>query len=64
MDNLQVTMKNFHIRLESSEALRGREPFSMGVTLKKFDIQTTNDKWEPTWLDRTKNIDTIDSHMT
>jgi hypothetical protein len=52
LDNLQVTIKNFHIRIESSENLR--EPFSFGVTLKQLDIRTTNDKGETYWLDRTK----------
>jgi vacuolar protein sorting-associated protein 13A/C len=38
VDNLQIDIKDVHIRMESSNP-----QFSMGVTLKQFKIETTNE---------------------
>jgi len=50
IDNVQVSMKNIHIRYEDCKASR---LFSMGLTLEKLEIETINDNWESEFIDRT-----------
>lgn len=46
LDNLQLTIKNIHIRYEDRLST-GDHPFSMGVTLKELSASTTNNEWVP-----------------
>ena len=46
VDNVQLKIKNIHIRYESPASMGG-VPYSMGMTLKSLTIQTTNSRWEP-----------------
>ncbi|KAG4305942.1 hypothetical protein PORY_000852 [Pneumocystis oryctolagi] len=49
IDNLQIIVKNIHIRYE--DVISDPEhPFSIGVTLSEFSAISTNDKWEPIFI--------------
>ncbi len=52
VDNLQVTIKNVHIRYEDSIAAPGH-PFALGVTLKEMSAVSTDANWTPTFLQST-----------
>ena len=53
VDNIQVSIKNIHIRYEDSVGLS--QPLSLGITMEKLDIETTNENWESQFIDRTIN---------
>jgi vacuolar protein sorting-associated protein 13A/C len=52
VDNLQVTIKNVHIRYEDSLATPGH-PFALGVTLKEMSAVSTDENWTPTFIQST-----------
>ena len=54
VDNIQVTIKNIHIRYEDAELIPNK-PFSFGFTLQELSINTTNQKWELAFVDRLVN---------
>ncbi|KAF6839500.1 vacuolar protein sorting-associated protein vps13 [Colletotrichum musicola] len=55
VDNLQVTVKNIHIRYEDSISAPGH-PFALGVTLEEFSAVSTDGQWKPTFIqDSTKS---------
>ncbi|KAG0637605.1 hypothetical protein HOY80DRAFT_1138202 [Tuber brumale] len=49
LDNLQITVKNIHIRYEDSLSTPGH-PFSLGFTLEEFSAVSTNENWEPNFI--------------
>ena len=49
IDNLQVSIKNIHLRYEDSIAAPGH-PFALGFTLKEFSAVSTDENWKPTFL--------------
>jgi vacuolar protein sorting-associated protein 13A/C len=49
LDNLQITVKNIHIRYEDSISTLGH-PFSLGFTLAEFSAISTNENWEPDFI--------------
>ncbi|KAI0596932.1 vacuolar protein sorting-associated protein 13 [Biscogniauxia sp. FL1348] len=49
VDNLQVTVKNIHIRYEDSISAPGH-PFALGVTLEEFSAVSTDGEWTPTFI--------------
>ena len=51
LDNLEVTIRNIHIRYEDSMTIPGTT-FAAGMTLDKFTIATTNDQWTETFISR------------
>lgn len=54
VDNLQVTVKNIHVRYEDSISAPGH-PFALGVTLEEFSAISTDGEWKPTFIqDSTK----------
>lgn len=54
VDNLQVTVKNIHVRYEDSISAPGH-PFALGVTLEEFSATSTDGEWKPTFIqDSTK----------
>ena len=55
VDNLQVTVKNIHIRYEDSISAPGHS-FALGLTLEEFSAVSTDGKWEPTFI---QNSDAI-----
>ncbi|CAI2385812.1 unnamed protein product [Moneuplotes crassus] len=53
LDNIQITVKNIHIRFEDS--INASRPYSFGFTLKELSAQTCNQQWEYEYYDRTDN---------
>ena len=48
-DNLQVTVKNIHIRYEDTISAPGH-PFALGVTLDEFSAVSTDNEWKPMFI--------------
>eukprot|EP00056_Hartaetosiga_gracilis_P013472 m.223801 g.223801 ORF g.223801 m.223801 type:complete len:4453 (+) comp13852_c0_seq3:78-13436(+) len=46
INNLQVEIKNIHIRYEDDGSITGCEPFSGGVVLESIFIDSANGSWE------------------
>ena len=51
IDNIQLSIQNIHIRYEDS--FNFRDPLSLGLTMEKLDIETTNEFWQSEFIDRT-----------
>lgn len=49
VDNLQVTVKNIHVRYEDSISAPGH-PFALGLTLAEFSAVSTDGEWKPTFI--------------
>lgn len=49
VDNVQVTVKNIHIRYEDSISDPGH-PFALGVTLADFSAISTDENWKPAFI--------------
>lgn len=49
IDNVQVTVRNIHIRYEDALSCPER-PFSIGVTLAELSAVSTDANWEPTFV--------------
>ena len=49
VDNLQVVIKNIHLRYEDSMSAPGH-PFAIGLTLKELSAVSTDEKWTPTFI--------------
>lgn len=49
VDNVQVTVKNIHIRYEDSISAPGH-PFALGVTLEEFSAVSTDGDWNPVFV--------------
>jgi vacuolar protein sorting-associated protein 13A/C len=49
VDNVQVSVKNIHIRYEDSIADPGH-PFALGITLADFSAVSTDENWKPTFI--------------
>ncbi|KAI0018263.1 vacuolar protein sorting-associated protein 13 [Xylariomycetidae sp. FL0641] len=49
VDNLQVTIKNIHVRYEDSISAPGH-PFALGLTLEEFSAVSTDGQWNPTFI--------------
>jgi len=52
VDNVQVTVKNIHIRYEDSISDPGH-PFALGITLADFSAVSTDENWKPTFIQGT-----------
>ena len=52
VDNLQVSIKNIHIRYEDSIAAPGH-PFALGLTLQEFSAVSTDGNWRPSYVQST-----------
>ncbi|RMZ86779.1 hypothetical protein DV736_g5997, partial [Chaetothyriales sp. CBS 134916] len=52
VDNVQVSIKNVHIRYEDSIATPGH-PFAVGLTLKEMSAVSTDANWVPTFIQST-----------
>eukprot|EP01132_Coremiostelium_polycephalum_P010884 gene10884-13334_t len=53
IDNLQLYIESVHIRFEDEVS---KKPFSVGVTLKKLFVESTDSDWKPTFI---KNETTV-----
>ncbi|KAJ4289964.1 Vacuolar protein sorting-associated protein 13 [Collariella sp. IMI 366227] len=64
VDNVQVTIKNIHVRYEDAISAPGH-PFALGITLEEFSAVSTDGEWTPTFIqDSTKTthkLATLDS---
>lgn len=49
VDNLQLTVKNVHLRYEDDVSVPGH-PFSIGITLGGFTAVSTDKFWQPTFI--------------
>jgi len=49
VDNLQVTVKNIHVRYEDSISAPGH-PFALEITLGEFSAVSTDGEWKPTFI--------------
>lgn len=55
IDNLQITIKGVHIRYEDSISSPGN-PFSVGLTLSEFSANSTDQEWQPTFVQGTNDF--------
>ncbi|KAL1297408.1 hypothetical protein AAFC00_004942 [Neodothiora populina] len=49
VDNLQISVKNVHIRYEDSISAPGH-PFAAGLTLSELSAVSTDENWKPTFI--------------
>lgn len=49
VDNLQITVKNIHVRYEDAISAPGH-PFALGITLEEFSAVSTDGDWTPTFI--------------
>lgn len=49
IDNLQISVKNIHIRYEDSISAPGH-PFAVGLTLRDFSAVSTDEDWKPAFI--------------
>lgn len=49
VDNLQVSVRNVHIRYEDAIATPGH-PFAIGLTLKEMSAVSTDENWQPAFI--------------
>ena len=54
VDNLQISLKNLHLRVEHEDTIEPDNSFSLGITLQELDLYTTDSNWERIYVDRTK----------
>jgi vacuolar protein sorting-associated protein 13A/C len=50
LNNIQVTIKDVHIRYEDNISVPGH-PFAVGVTLSSFSAVSVNENWEPAFIE-------------
>lgn len=55
VDNLQVTIKNIHIRYEDDSILT-EEPYSVGLTLNELSAVSTDQSWIPSFISITQAL--------
>lgn len=53
VDNLQITIKNIHVRYEDSISAPGH-PFGLGITLDEISAVSTDGQWKPTYIQNSK----------
>ncbi|KAF9478514.1 vacuolar protein sorting-associated protein 13 [Pholiota conissans] len=52
INNVQVTVKNIHVRYEDNLSVPGH-PFAAGITLAGFTAVSVNNRWEPAFIEST-----------
>ena len=52
IDNLQISIKNIHLRYEDSISAPGH-PFAVGLTLKELSAVSTDSNWNPSFIPST-----------
>jgi len=52
LDNLQVALRNIHLRIENEDAADQDATFSIGITLQSVDLFTTDVNLKKTYVDR------------
>lgn len=56
VDNLQITIKNIHIRYEDMSQVLSKEPCSIGVTLSELSAVSTDSGWTPSFISMTQDV--------
>lgn len=56
VDNLQVTIKNIHLRYEDMNQLFAKEACSVGITLSELSAVSTDSSWTPSFVSMTQDI--------
>ncbi|KAL3231388.1 Intermembrane lipid transfer protein VPS13 [Nakaseomyces bracarensis] len=51
IDNLQITIKNIHIRYEDKDCLFSKYPCSLGITLRELSAVSTDENWTPKFIE-------------
>ena len=54
IDNVQIQVKNVHIRYEDALSDPGH-PFAAGITLQELSAVSTNENWQPTFIQSTSS---------
>ncbi|EGW35577.1 uncharacterized protein SPAPADRAFT_131526 [Spathaspora passalidarum NRRL Y-27907] len=55
VDNLQVTIKNIHVRYKDDSVLT-ESPYSIGLTLKELSAVSTDENWTPSFISITQRL--------
>lgn len=55
IDNLQITIKNIHIRYEDHTSVPNHS-FSLGISLEELSAISTNSEWDPIFIQDTASI--------
>lgn len=55
VNNLQITVKNIHVRYEDSISAPGH-PFAAGITLEEFSAVSTDGEWNPTYIQNSSSV--------
>jgi vacuolar protein sorting-associated protein 13A/C len=53
IDNLQIAIRNVHVRIENKDLEDPNATFSLGATLQSLDLNTTDKDWKKHFIDRT-----------
>ena len=53
IDNLQISLKDLHVRIEHEDCAEPDNSFSIGYTLQGIDLYTTDENWQRVYIDRT-----------
>ncbi|SCV04252.1 LAME_0H16974g1_1 [Lachancea meyersii CBS 8951] len=56
VDNLQVSIKNIHVRYEDMENVFAEIPYSVGITLSELSVVSTDENWQPSFISITSAI--------
>lgn len=56
VDNVQVSIKNIHIRYEDFDCVFSREPTTIGIFLQNLSASTCNDNWEQMFMESINDI--------
>lgn len=56
VDNLQVTIKNIHVRYEDMNQLFSKEACSVGITLSELSAVSTDSSWTPSFMSMTQDV--------
>ena len=50
-DNVQIKIRGVHIRFE--DHFSSNASYTFGLVMESLDLETTNSKWVPEYIDRT-----------
>ena len=56
VDNLQITIRNIHIRYEDTACILSKEPCSLGITLSELSAVSSDSNWVPSFISMSNDI--------
>ncbi|SCV00936.1 LANO_0F09296g1_1 [Lachancea nothofagi CBS 11611] len=56
VDNVQVSIKNIHVRYEDMDNVFAEIPYSVGITLSELSVVSTDEDWQPSFISITSAI--------